>query len=79
SAITAVKVNITAAANATIKIGDANFTQGQTVNFSAPVAFTVTAQDGTTVNTYTVNITAYHADTNPYGIYTLVHLNDVRN
>src|SRR6218665_393320 len=79
SALAAVKVNITAAANATIKIGDANFTQGQTVNFSVPVAFTVTAQDGTTVNTYTAAITAYHADTNPYGIYTVAHLNDVRN
>ncbi|PGH38217.1 MAG: hypothetical protein CRN43_16520 [Candidatus Nephrothrix sp. EaCA] len=73
------KVNITAAANATIKIGSANFTQGQTVNFSAPAIFTVTAQDGTTVNTYTAAITAYDAASNPYGIYTVAHLNDVRN
>src|SRR6218665_440446 len=64
SDITTVKVNITAAANATIKIGSANFTQGQTVNFSAPAIFTVTAQDGTTVNTYTAAITAYDAASN---------------
>src|SRR6218665_928149 len=79
SDITAVKVNITAAANATIKIGTNAFVSGGTANFSAPVTFTVTAQDGTTVRTYTVSITAYHADTNPYGIYTVAHLNDVRN
>ncbi|PGH38269.1 MAG: hypothetical protein CRN43_16215, partial [Candidatus Nephrothrix sp. EaCA] len=79
SALAAVKVNITAAANATIKIGTNAFVSGGTANFTGPVTFTVTAQDGTTVNTYTAAITAYHADTNPYGIYTAAHLNDVRN
>src|SRR6218665_2444236 len=79
STIAAVKVTLATAPLSSIKIGGANFTQGQTVNFTSPVTFTVTAQDGVTVRTYTVAITAYHADTNPYGIYTVAHLNDVRN
>ncbi|PGH38598.1 MAG: hypothetical protein CRN43_14145 [Candidatus Nephrothrix sp. EaCA] len=31
------------------------------------------------MNTYTAAITAYDAASNPYGIYTVAHLNDVRN
>src|SRR6218665_1315524 len=79
SDITAVKVTLTAAAGASIKIGNEAFIIGGTANFSAPVAFTVTAQDGVTVRTYTAAITAYDAASNPYGIYTVAHLNDVRN
>src|SRR6218665_3681806 len=75
---TAVKVNITAAAGAAIKIETADFTQGQTVNFTNPVTFTVTAQDGT-MKSYTIHIPAYNAATNPYGIYTAKHLADVAN
>ena len=78
SAIAAVKVTLAAEPRSVIKIGSANFTQGQTVNFTAPVTFTVTAQDGT-VASYTLGIAAYDAVSNPYGIYTVAHLNDVRN
>ncbi|PGH38492.1 MAG: hypothetical protein CRN43_14805, partial [Candidatus Nephrothrix sp. EaCA] len=79
SALATVKVTLTAAANATIKIGDEAFANGGTANFNGPVTFTVTAQDGTTVRTYMATITPYNAETNPYGIYTPAHLNDVRN
>src|SRR6218665_403231 len=79
SVLAAVKVNITAAAHASIKIGSAPFTQGQTANFANSVTFTVTAQDGTTVKSYTIYIPAYDAATNPYGIYTAKHLADVAN
>jgi len=79
SVLAAVKVNITAAAHASIKIGSAPFTQGQTANFANSVTFTVTAQDGTTVKSYTIYIPAYDAATNPYGIYTAKHLADVNN
>src|SRR6218665_2493812 len=79
SDITAVKVNVTAAAEATIKIGNTAFTQGQLVDFTNPVTFTVTAQDGTTVKNYTIHIPAYNATSNPYGIYTVKHLVDVDN
>src|SRR6218665_971098 len=79
SALATVKVTLTAAANATIKIGDEAFANGGTANFNGTVTFTVTAQDGTTVRTYMATITPYNAETNPYGIYTPAHLNDVRN
>src|SRR6218665_2200296 len=79
SALAAVKVTLTVAAHATVKIGNEAFISGGTANFTAPVTFTVTAQDGVTVRTYTAAITPYNADTNPYGIYTPAHLNDVRN
>src|SRR6218665_2457859 len=79
SALAAVKVNITAATDATLKIGNTAFTQGQLVDFTNPVTFTVTAQDGTTVKNYTINIPAYNATSNPYGIYTVKHLVDVAN
>src|SRR6218665_683250 len=79
SALAAVKVNITAATDATLKIGNTAFTQGQLVDFTNPVTFTVTAQDGTTVKNYTINIPAYNATSNPYGIYTVKHLVEVAN
>ncbi|PGH38491.1 MAG: hypothetical protein CRN43_14800, partial [Candidatus Nephrothrix sp. EaCA] len=79
SALAAVKVTLTVAAGASIKIGNEAFVNGGTANFNGPVTFTVTAQDGTTVRTYTAAITPYNAETNPYGIYTAAHLNDVRN
>src|SRR6218665_3173649 len=78
SDIKAVRVHIAAAANAVIKAGNTIFTSGNTVDFTAPVTFTVTAQDGT-AKSYTVGITAYHAVANPYGIYTVKHLADVAN
>jgi len=79
SALAAVKVTLTVAAGASIKIGNEAFVSGNTADFNAPVTFTVTAQDGVTVRTYTAAITPYNAETNPYGIYTAAHLNDVRN
>jgi len=78
--IRAVKLNITAAAGASIKIRNNDFASGSTTDFTEPVTFTVTAQNGTTEGgPYTVAITPYNAETNPYGIYTPAHLNDVRN
>src|SRR6218665_803967 len=79
SALAAVKVTLTVAAHATVKKGDDAFVSGNTADFNAPVTFTVTAQNGVTVRTYTVAIAPYNAETNPYGIYTAAHLNDVRN
>jgi len=79
SDIRRVKVNIRAAAYSTIKIGTTAFNSGDLVNFTNPVTFTVTAQDGTTVKNYSVNIMPYNKDTNPYGIYTLKHLVGVAN
>src|SRR6218665_580558 len=79
SALAAVKVTLTVAAHATVKIGNDAFVSGNTANFTSPVTFTVTAQNGVTVRTYTAAITPYNAETNPYGIYTAAHLNDVRN
>lgn len=77
SVITAVPVNITAAENVAISKGGTAFTSGTAVDFSKPVTFTITAPDGTAKN-YTVAITAYDA-ANPYGVYTVKHLSDVRN
>src|SRR6218665_3153632 len=51
------KVNTTAAANASVKIGAAVFVNGNTVDFTSPVTFTVTAEDGTTAKNYTLGIT----------------------
>src|SRR6218665_1738300 len=79
SNLKAVKVNITAAANASVKIGAAAFANGNTVDFTSPVTFTVTAEDGTTAKNYTLGITPYAAASNPYGIYTVKHLVDVAN
>src|SRR6218665_2548209 len=78
SDIRAVKVYITAAANAAIKMGSADFTQGQQVDFTNPATFTITAQDGT-AKSYTISIPSYNATGNPYGIYTVKHLVDVAN
>src|SRR6218665_2314739 len=78
SDIRALKVYITAAANAAIKIGSAAFTQGQPVDFTTPATFTITAQDGT-AKSYTISIPSYNATGNPYGIYTVKHLVDVAN
>ena len=78
SDIRAVKVYITAAANAAIKMGSAAFTQGQPVDFTNPATFTITAQDGT-AKSYTISIPSYNATGNPYGIYTVKHLVDVAN
>src|SRR6218665_1614613 len=79
SALATVKVNITAAANATLKMGNTAFVQGQTVDFNSPVTFTVTTPDGTTARNYTIRILAYDPVANPYGIYTVKHLVDVAN
>lgn len=86
SNLTEVPVNITIADGATLTTGGTPFTsEGNAntfkgnANFTNPVVFTVTAKDGTTTKTYTVSITAYNASTNPYGVYTVAHLNDVRN
>src|SRR6218665_633219 len=79
SALAAVKVNTTAAASATIKMGNTAFVQGQTVDFNSPVTFTVTTPDGTTARNYTIRILAYDPVANPYGIYTVKHLVDVAN
>jgi len=78
SNLKAVKVNITAADKTSVKIGAAAFVSGSTVDFTNPVAFMVTAEDGT-AKTYTVSITAYNAASNPYGIYTVKHLADAAN
>src|SRR6218665_1646202 len=79
SHLKAIKVNITAAANASVKIGAAVFVNGNTIDFTSPVTFTVTAEDGTTAKNYTLGITPYAAASNPYGIYTVKHLVDVAN
>ncbi|PGH37398.1 MAG: hypothetical protein CRN43_21410 [Candidatus Nephrothrix sp. EaCA] len=83
SDITKVKVNVTPAAHASVKIGSRVFISGYPLDFTSPVTFTVTAQDGTAKN-YTLAIAAYDATANPYGIYTVKHLidmagNDVNN
>jgi len=83
SDITKVKVNVTPAAHASVKIGSRVFISGYPLDFTSPVTFTVTAQDGTAKN-YTLAIAAYNATANPYGIYTVKHLidmagNDVNN
>ena len=69
----AVKVNITAPANIAIKVNNRDFTQGQTVNFASPATFTFAAQGGT-AKSYSINIPAYNATDNPYGIYMVKHL-----
>src|SRR6218665_1629791 len=79
SALAAVKVTLTAAAGASIKIGNEAFANGGTANFNGPVTFTVTAEDGVAARNYTATIPAYHADTNPYGVYTPAHLNNVKD
>lgn len=71
-------VYITAEAEATIKEGTQSFQQGQKVDFRTPKTFSVTLKSGKTV-TYTINITPYNKDSNPYGVYTPLHLSDVRN
>jgi len=78
SAITAVKVNIMTTGNPVIKIGTADFTQGQIVDFTNLVTFTVTAQNRT-AESYTLGIAPYDEIANPYGIYTVKHLADVNN
>lgn len=77
SIITAVPVNLTVADQAAVSKGGAAFTSGTAVDFTNPVTFTVTAQDGMAKN-YIVAITVYDASGNPYGVYTVKHLTDVR-
>src|SRR6218665_1617373 len=79
ASIAAVPVTFTAADHAAVTKGGVAFASGSTADFSSPVTFTVTAEDGTTTAAYTVSITAYNAASNPYGIYTAVQLSDVRN
>jgi len=78
ASIAAVPVNFTADAHAAVTKDGVAFASGNTADFSNPVIFTVTAEDGTAA-TYTVSITAYNAASNPYGIYTAAQLSDVRN
>ena len=78
SALAAVKVTLTAATGASVKIGTNAFVSGSTADFTRPVTFTLTSQDGATVSAYTVAIAAYDPVSNPYGIYTPAHLNKVR-
>ncbi|PGH40700.1 MAG: hypothetical protein CRN43_01420 [Candidatus Nephrothrix sp. EaCA] len=79
ASIAAVPVTFTAADHAAVTKGGVAFASGSTADFSSPVTFTVTAEDGTTTAAYTVSITAYNAVSNPYGIYTAAQLSDVRN
>src|SRR6218665_257632 len=78
SDLTQVKVNITAASNSAIKIGNKTFKNGDKADFTSLVTFTVTAQDGT-VKSYGVDIAPYDTVANPYGIYTAKHLADMAN
>lgn len=64
--------------DATVKIGSDNFTNGSNLDLTKPVTFTV-SRDGTAAKNYSLTITAYQAESNPYGVYTPKHLNDMRN
>lgn len=56
--VTALKATFTASAGATVKVGSASQTSGTTENdFTNPVNYIVTAEDGTTTKTYTVTVT----------------------
>lgn len=76
------KVPVTLVINgtdATIKTGAGNFTNGSNLDLTKPVTFTLTSKDGIASKNYSLTITAYQAASNPYGVYTPRHLNDMRN
>lgn len=62
--LTAAKASFTASAFSTVKVGSTTQVSGETPNnFTAPVAYTVTAQNGTAKN-YTVTVVAQAVETN---------------